>query len=113
MKFLFISDLHLSDKCPAARRDQYDQTALRKFEFVLKTAYKEEAVILQAGDFFNSPRSWHLLADVMELIRKYEVEIYCVYGQHDQYFRSSASDSATNLGILIKSGLVNNLSVSF
>ena len=37
------------------------------------------------------------------------VEIYCVFGQHDQYMYSHDTRSATNLGILAEMGLVTIL----
>jgi DNA repair exonuclease SbcCD nuclease subunit len=49
------------------------------------------------------------LSEIIPLLRKYEVEIFTIPGQHDQYFRSSEIDSPTNMSLLNKAGLVKIL----
>jgi len=106
MKFVLISDIHLTAKNPVARLDDLVEVQFEKLEYVLKWAHKNGASILQAGDLFDRPRSWTLLPRVMDLLNHYEVPIYCVYGQHDTYFYSEKTRDATSLGILAKAGLV-------
>ncbi len=89
MKLLLLSDLHLMWDRPRGRIDNVGKTSFRKMDFVLDSAAKIKAVILQAGDFFNVPRSWHMLVAYVRLFDIYrDVSIYCIFGQHDQYFRS-------------------------
>lgn len=106
---ILISDLHLLTKKPDARLDDTHQTCLEKLEFIFKFAKSNNAAIIQAGDFFDRPRDWYLLPEVINLINQYEIPIYCVYGQHDTYLYSEETKDATNLGILAKSGLVTIL----
>jgi hypothetical protein len=109
VKFIEVSDLHLVVKNPKARRDDLVVSQFNKLNFILKFAKDHDASILQAGDFFNSPRSWMLLPEVMDVLRRYCVDIYCVYGQHDTYMYSEETRYRTNLGILAKAGLVKIL----
>ena len=111
MKFLCISDMHLSSENPGARLDNLVEVQFSKLKFVLKLAQEEGAVILQAGDMFHKPRSWMLLPSVIDLLRKYNTPIYGVFGQHDTYFYSTETRDRTNLGILVKVGLVIPLAV--
>ena len=110
MKFICISDIHLTADNPIARLDNLVETQFKKLEWVLNLAKKENATILQAGDIFNKPRSWMLLPMVIDLLKKYNVDIYCVRGQHDDYMYSEQTRERTNLGILEKVGLIHPLS---
>lgn len=109
MKFILMSDLHLVAKNPQARKDDLVEIQFEKLKFILNYAKENEAPILQAGDFFNVPRSWALLPRVIDLLKKYKVDIYCVFGQHDTYFYNEETRERTNLGILEKTGLVHIL----
>jgi len=109
MKFVLLSDVHLLWQTPVGRLDNTAEIGLRKLKYVLEWAQSHNAVVLQAGDFFDRPRSWYLLSEVISLLRKYDALIYCVYGQHDQYMYSRETRHATSLGILEKMGLVTIL----
>lgn len=109
MKFVLLSDLHLSSKNPVARLDDVKVTQMEKLRYVLEWALENEAVILQAGDFFDSPRSWYLLSEVMDLLTDYNIDIFTVFGQHDTYFYSEDSRDSTNMGLLKKAGLIDLL----
>lgn len=109
MKLLLISDLHLLWDSPIARLDDAPAAQRQKLEFVLEYAKENDMVILQAGDFFDRPRSWMLLPIVIDLLKNYGVKTYCVYGQHDTYMYSSETRDSTSLGILAKFGLVTIL----
>lgn len=110
MKFVCLSDIHLTAENPVARLDDLVEAQFKKLEWVLNFAKKENAAILQAGDIFDKPRSWMLLPIVIDLLKKYNVDIYCVHGQHDDYMYSTETKERTNLGILEKVGLIHPLS---
>jgi DNA repair exonuclease SbcCD nuclease subunit len=110
MKLLLLSDGHLLWDKPQGRIDDVRETQFDKWRFILQTAALENAIILQAGDFFNRPRSWYLLPEVMYLLKEYKVPIYCVFGQHDTYMYSEKTRRATSLGILEAADMVNILS---
>jgi len=109
MKFLHISDTHLLWDSPQARLDDTHKTGLEKFEYVLNWAKENGAIILHSADFFDKRRSWYLLPEVVTLLKRYEVPILAVFGQHDQYMRSMVTRHATMLGILEQAGLVKIL----
>jgi hypothetical protein len=109
MKLLLLSDVHLSSKTPIGRLDDYRKTCLRKFEYVLKYAQKINAMVLQAGDLFDKPRDWFILLDVIQLLKYYQVKVWCVYGQHDTYMYSIENRNYTAMGVLQENGLVNIL----
>lgn len=109
MKFLLISDTHLLWDTPCARLDDAHKTVMEKFRYVLNWAKENEAVIVHAADFFERPRSWYLLPEVVGLLRKYAVPVHAVFGQHDQYMYSKTTRHATSLGLLNRIGLVDTL----
>lgn len=109
MNFIFVSDPHTLWNKPVARTDDAKTTLLNKWEFIFQYAQKNNAVIIVAGDFFNNNRSWYILPVIIDLIKKYGVQVYSVFGQHDTYLYSEKTRFATSLGILEKTGLVKIL----
>lgn len=109
MNLILISDLHLLWENPIGRLDYLPDTQFKKLEFILEYAQKNDALILQAGDFFNRPRLWHLLPKVTNMLREYNVPIFSVFGQHDTYFYSDETRASTNLGELEAAGIVHIL----
>ncbi len=96
-----ISDLHLTDKTPKNRCDDYTKTSLRKFEWLLKNS--KDALVI-AGDIFDYPTvpRW-FLGNILLLLNHYGQKIYVVPGQHDLRYHTKGLDN-TSLGIIIKSG---------
>lgn len=99
MKILVAGDLHLTDKRPDSRTDDYRETVLRKFRFLLDTANKNNCeMIVQPGDFSDSPSlPYDLFVDVLEAIKKSRMRIVTTWGQHDLRYRSKSN---TFLGAL-------------
>jgi DNA repair exonuclease SbcCD nuclease subunit len=89
MRILITGDLHLTDKKPENRLDNYSESVLKKFEFILNTAIKEKCqCILQPGDFFNAPNlSYSFFIDVFNLIQKKHITVLTIAGQHDMRMR--------------------------
>jgi len=109
MKIVGISDIHLTAKNPIARLDDITITQFDKLKYVLNWAYDNDAIIIQAGDFFNKPRSWSLLPKMIDILYYHSVNVYCVFGQHDTYFYNEQTRESTSLGILEKVDLVKSL----
>lgn len=109
MKFILLSDIHATSKTPIGRKDNILEAFTNKFTFILKYAKKHNATILQAGDFFNGSRDWHILFLMTSLLKKYNVPIYTIFGQHDLYMRADPQTTPTTMGILNKLGLVKIL----
>jgi predicted phosphodiesterase len=109
MDYILLSDIHATSKQPVGRNDDIVKAFFRKFTFILRLAKQRDAAILQAGDFFHRPRDWHLLFRMMALLKRYDVKIYTVYGQHDTYLYADIDKSPTTLGILLRAGMVQLL----
>ena len=116
MKLLLLSDLHLLFDKPIGRKDNTFLTQQEKLKYVMQYVCnsKYECFILQAGDFFDAPRSWRLLPIYIDFLRSWvnvgRVAIYCIRGQHDVYMYNEEINDRTTLGVLAKMGLVNILS---
>ena len=108
-KIIFVSDMHLSSEQPIGRTDDAPATCIKKFRWLLQAAIQHNAVIVQAGDLFNSSRDWQMLNNVTMALREYAVPFFCVYGQHDMYMRSRAARPYTAMGQLAAAGLVTIL----
>ena len=110
MKLVLLSDLHLMWDNPVARLDVVRETQLRKMGYVMEWADRERATVLQAGDFFDTPRSWFLAEQWIAFFKSWGVDIKAIFGQHDTYMYSEATRHATILGALSAAGLVDLLS---
>ena len=109
MKFILLSDLHLTCNTPIARLDNVEETWKRKLKFILDYAKLNEMKILVAGDFFDRPRDWRIVTEFLKLMEDYEgVTISSVFGQHDMYLYSKDRYS-TSLGVLIKANVISEL----
>lgn len=110
MKIICLSDVHLMWEIPIGRLDDIVITQRRKMQFILQWAKKVNGVIVQAGDFFDTARSWHLTEYYVRFFKEYlKVDLFAVYGQHDTYMYSERTRNATGLGLLIADGYVQEL----
>lgn len=109
MKFILLSDTHLLYQNPVGRLDNLVDVQFDKLNFIFDKAQEFGCPVLIAGDLFNKPRSWTLLPIVMSFLKERDVQVFCVYGQHDTYLYSDETRDRTNLGILEKAGLVEIL----
>jgi DNA repair exonuclease SbcCD nuclease subunit len=110
MLFVLLSDVHASSKNPVARTDSLLLAFIKKFRFILDYATKRNAVILQAGDLFNTPRDWHILFTMFDLLDEYpNIKLYTIMGQHDSYMRAKITESPTTIGALAKTEYVQVL----
>lgn len=109
MKFILLSDMHLTSKQPRSRVGSITNDLRKKLKFIFKKAKEYNAHILQAGDLFDSPRDIFALYEFIKIRARYpEVDFYTIYGQHDSYMRNK--NVLNNLAILSKASLVKILS---
>ena len=107
--FIYISDLHLSDKQPISRVDNVFEAGMYKLEHVLRRAKELGTFVVCGGEFFHEPRvSYKVLNGVIDLLKKYKVDVYTVFGNHDLIGVNELDESCA-LFTLIKSGLVKKL----
>lgn len=110
MRFVGLSDLELRATNPICRLDDAKKTQMEKLDYIFRYAEAIDAPIIVAGDFFDTPRSWYVPIEILTLLKKYSrVQVYTVYGQHDMYYYSEKTKSATSLGFLIEAGYVDLL----
>ena len=66
-----MGDLHGDDKTPISRIDNYSESFFKKLEFILNIAEKNDACVLQPGDFFNSPNpSYEFFSRLVILLKR-------------------------------------------
>jgi len=101
MKLLICGDLHLTDKCPSNRKDDYENTVLRKFTFILNTANEQRCkAILLPGDVFDTPTpSYRFFARVLSILDEClgNIRVLTVYGQHDMKYRTTDNTALNTL----------------
>ena len=109
MKFALVSDTHLLGRTPTARLDDTAKTSMVKFSYVIDYAWRHQGSVIIAGDMFDVPRNWFTLLRAMTIIRRHEVPIYSIFGQHDTYMYNEKNRRYTCLGALAKAKYVTVL----
>lgn len=109
-KFIITGDLHLTNKKPKNRTDDYVKTQKDKINFIFDLAIREKVnAILQPGDMFdhfNIPDS--LKREWIMYFKKKNIPIFTVPGQHDMRYHSSNINN-TPMGVLDGSGVIKIL----
>jgi DNA repair exonuclease SbcCD nuclease subunit len=109
-KIIAISDIHTMTQNPLCRKDDLPIVQYEKLHFVFSYASRHNCSIFVAGDLFDNPRSWYVLAAFLDFLNNYpEVKVFAVFGQHDTYMYSEETKGATMLGALVLSGRVVQL----
>lgn len=108
MKFMCLGDLHLTDRTPENRTDDFPQTQLEKIKWILELAKRTYCdCILQPGDFFDySTVSNELMRTYISLFRQFGMPIFTILGQHDQRYHNQSIKN-TPLGVLDAAGAVS------
>lgn len=106
--FIATADLHITDQIPNKRTKDYPEILLGKLEQILEITKKHthSNLLLVAGDFFDSPTvSYDITREVIKILKKHNVKIVVVPGQHDIRYHQSGLKN-TPLGILVESDLI-------
>jgi len=107
MKFIATADLHLTEKQPANRKDNYPEVLLDKFDWIC--AYTQQSgakALLVAGDFFDRPDvPYWITRRVLESIDKYQITVIAIPGQHDLRYHVKGLEN-TPLGMLEQCGII-------
>jgi len=114
IRFVWRTDVHLSDRAPSSRKDNWTDTVFRKLDQVRNVAKKVGAVaILDGGDFFHikSPgRNSHALVHrAIDHHTAYPCPVYCTPGNHDSIYGDYAFLPQQPLGVLFASGAFRRL----
>tara|TARA_Y100000310_G_scaffold344844_2_gene459944 strand:- start:295 stop:1260 length:966 start_codon:yes stop_codon:yes gene_type:complete len=114
IRFVWRTDVHLSDRTPSSRKDNWTDTVFRKLDQVRNVAKKVgAAAILDGGDFFHikSPgRNSHALVHrALDHHATYPCPVYCTPGNHDSVYGDYAFLPQQPLGVLFASGSFRRL----
>lgn len=111
MKVLYFTDPHLTTRIPRSRTDDYPQAILAKLREVFDVAQGRGAdVVLCGGDLFDTPRvSPRLAGELAAMLRILTIPFYVVLGNHDTFGQNPETWPQTELGILVRAGLVRLL----
>ena len=108
LKIIACADLHITNKCPKSRNDNYYSEVLRKFSEILKHSYQKTLIV--AGDFFDKHNvSNEVIRDVVDILRGHLGRVLVVPGQHDLRYHSKGLKN-TPLGILEATKFIEILS---
>lgn len=114
IRLLWRSDVHLADRGPASRKDDWMETTFGKLEQVKRAAAKLKVdAVIDGGDLFHvkSPsRNTHALVHrATEHHADYPCPVYCTPGNHDAVYGDYAFLPQQPLGILFASGVLKRL----
>lgn len=114
MKFIWRTDIHLSDKTPTSRKDNWKETIFNKIRQVGKLAEKHKAVaVLDGGDFFDikspSRNSHELVRETIDIHKEYPCRVYACVGNHDCVYGDYSFLHQQPLGVLFSSGCFERL----
>jgi len=89
MKFVCSADWHTRLEAPKYRKDNYFQTMLEKIRWIVKFTNDENAILLIAGDIFDSPKLGYAVTNaVSEELKKLDIAPVACFGNHDTTFHS-------------------------
>jgi len=101
---IFCGDIHLRDKKPIARTDDYFSAMWEKFMFIDALGIKYDCPILCSGDFYDKWKaSPELLSSTIEAIN---ANWYSIYGDHDLASHSLKLKHKSGLTTLAKAGKI-------
>ena len=103
MKLLNCPDIHLAEKRPENRVDDYEATVLRKFRFILGVAEENDCDgILFPGDLFDGPTpSYAFYSQIISYMKDSGKLMIVVPGQHDQRYRNLENTALWAAGISV------------
>ena len=82
---ILCADNHLRSDTPRNRIDDFTGAMKKKFEFILALGNEHHCPILIAGDLgHRSTWAWPLYSWFVKAVQKYEADIICIPGQHDE-----------------------------
>ena len=82
---ILAADNHLRSDIPRNRIDDFTGAMKKKFEFILALGTEYHCPILISGDLgHRSTWPWPLYSWFVKTIKKYDADIICIPGQHDE-----------------------------
>lgn len=110
MNIVWRTDVHMADKGPMSRKDNWPDMVLDKLTQVRDVAIARKAVaILDGGDFFHikspSQNTHELIQRVATHHRSYKMPVFCTPGNHDSKYGDYAFLGEQPLGVLFETGV--------
>lgn len=110
IRLVWRTDVHLSDRAPSMRTDNWTETLLGKLDQVRRVAEAVGAVgVLDGGDFFHikspSRNSHRLVQQVADLHSTYPCPVYANVGNHDCVYGDIEYLEQQPLGVLFAAGV--------
>jgi predicted phosphodiesterase len=113
MRAILLGDVHLADRPPSVRTEDYADLIIGKLRFSVQTAIEEKVdALILAGDVFHikrPDRTSHALVqralDTFTEAQKAGIEVMAVPGNHDMQHDRLDSLEKQPLGVLFKSGV--------
>jgi DNA repair exonuclease SbcCD nuclease subunit len=110
----FITDIHLADRAPGRRRDNYKDTILDKLEYASILTNKVRGACICGGDVFHrksaSQNSHSLVESATRLLRSFPTGcVYGIVGNHDIVEDNISSLPKQPLGVLIASEVYKSI----
>jgi len=110
IRLVWRTDVHLSDRAPASRKDDWTESVLGKLRQTILVANKLKAqAILDGGDFFHikSPvqNSHSLIRKVADLHKGCHCPVYANVGNHDCVYGDYSYIDQQPLGVLFSTGV--------
>jgi len=117
-RVITFTDVHLADKSPAARIDNYRDAILDKLEQASQISKERKAdLALCAGDLFHlkspSKNSHYLVSRTLEIFKNFPCPVFSIYGNHDICQDNITSLPKQPFYVLLKSGCLHYLEDSY
>lgn len=114
ISFLVRTDVHISDRPPESRTDDYLETVLGKLRQIGNMARDlNVTAVLDNGDFFHhksaAKNSHHLVKQVVEVHRAYPCPVYENPGNHDFPYGNVEYVAKQPLGVLFTTGIFRRM----
>ena len=117
-KAITFTDIHLTDKNPPSRKDNYLESLLSKLEQARDICEQRKVdVALCAGDIFHlkSPlkNSHYLVSKTISLLKQFPCPVMAIYGNHDIRQDNKSTLTKQPFYTLVKSGAIQYLEDTF
>lgn len=111
---LWRTDLHISDKPPRSRKDNWRETLLGKLDQIGRLAKQHKAdAVLDGGDVFDtkSPfrNSHEMVRAIADTHANYPCPTFCCVGNHDCVYGDYSFIDRQPLGVLFSTGVFQRL----
>jgi exonuclease SbcD len=111
---LTVGDVHLADRTPASRKDDYKAETFNELRMIARLAAKENAsAVLFTGDIFHEKsakmNSHSLVREAISVFSSFPCPAYSIVGNHDISYNRMETLEKQPLGVLFESGALKKL----